>query len=151
MQWCGHCQSLKPEWERTATALKGILTVAAVDADAHQELGSEVREGCCGGLLWGCRRLGEGLCKARLYAADSFCEVPFSVCYKNTAARLAAGSGSDAAATCCCCLDARPHHAPPLLAGPDTGKHRGAPGPSTHTHTHPSTPTHPRTCTCSSM
>jgi hypothetical protein len=29
--------------ERAAKALEGIVTVAAVDADAHKELGSEVR------------------------------------------------------------------------------------------------------------
>ena len=40
---CGHCKNLKPEWTRAAQALKGILTVAAVDADAHRELGQEVR------------------------------------------------------------------------------------------------------------
>ncbi|PSC76647.1 disulfide isomerase [Micractinium conductrix] len=39
--WCGHCKSLKPEWERAATALKGILAVAAVDADANRDLGQE--------------------------------------------------------------------------------------------------------------
>ncbi|KAL4431619.1 hypothetical protein ABPG77_001461 [Micractinium sp. CCAP 211/92] len=39
--WCGHCKALQPEWERAAEALKGILTVAAVDADAHRELGGQ--------------------------------------------------------------------------------------------------------------
>jgi len=39
--WCGHCQSLTPEWKRAATALKGIVKVGAVDADAHKSLGQE--------------------------------------------------------------------------------------------------------------
>ncbi|KAI7837719.1 hypothetical protein COHA_008441 [Chlorella ohadii] len=39
--WCGHCKNLKPEWTRAAQALKGILPVAAVDADAHRDLGQE--------------------------------------------------------------------------------------------------------------
>ncbi|KAL3892313.1 hypothetical protein ACJMK2_004529 [Sinanodonta woodiana] len=38
--WCGHCQSLAPEWKKAATALKGVVKVAAVDATAHQSLGS---------------------------------------------------------------------------------------------------------------
>lgn len=33
--------------ERAAEALKGILTVAAVDADAHRELGSQVGARFC--------------------------------------------------------------------------------------------------------
>lgn len=38
--WCGHCQALKPEWEKAAKALKGIVKVGAVDMDAHPEIGS---------------------------------------------------------------------------------------------------------------
>lgn len=38
--WCGHCQSLKPEYEKAATALKGIAKVGAVDMTVHQSLGS---------------------------------------------------------------------------------------------------------------
>lgn len=37
----GHCKSLTPEWEKVATALKGIVNVAAVDADAHGSLAQE--------------------------------------------------------------------------------------------------------------
>mmetsp|Transcript_22746 Transcript_22746/g.57299 ORF Transcript_22746/g.57299 Transcript_22746/m.57299 type:complete len:462 (-) Transcript_22746:276-1661(-) len=39
--WCGHCKALKPEWEKAAKALKGVVNVAAVDADQHQSLGSQ--------------------------------------------------------------------------------------------------------------
>ncbi|CAB1340528.1 unnamed protein product [Coregonus sp. 'balchen'] len=37
--WCGHCQSLTADWKKTATALKGIVKVGAVDADQHKSLG----------------------------------------------------------------------------------------------------------------
>jgi len=39
--WCGHCKSLAPEWKKAATALKGLVKVGAVDADAHQSLGGQ--------------------------------------------------------------------------------------------------------------
>nr|XP_016490793.1 PREDICTED: protein disulfide isomerase-like 2-3 [Nicotiana tabacum] len=39
--WCGHCQSLTPHWEKAATILKGVATVAALDADAHKSLAQE--------------------------------------------------------------------------------------------------------------
>jgi len=39
--WCGHCQSLKPAWEQAARALKGIVNVAAVDANEHKSLGGQ--------------------------------------------------------------------------------------------------------------
>ncbi|XP_026448124.1 protein disulfide isomerase-like 2-3 [Papaver somniferum] len=39
--WCGHCKSLTPVWEKAASVLKGIATVAALDADAHQALAQE--------------------------------------------------------------------------------------------------------------
>uniref|UniRef100_A0A8C8F2P8 Protein disulfide-isomerase A6 n=1 Tax=Oncorhynchus tshawytscha TaxID=74940 RepID=A0A8C8F2P8_ONCTS len=39
--WCGHCQSLTADWKKTATALKGIVKVGAVDADQHNSLGGQ--------------------------------------------------------------------------------------------------------------
>ncbi|KAK8951956.1 Protein disulfide isomerase-like 2-3 [Platanthera zijinensis] len=39
--WCGHCQALTPIWEKVATVLKGVATVAALDADAHKSLAQE--------------------------------------------------------------------------------------------------------------
>ncbi|EFJ25662.1 hypothetical protein SELMODRAFT_232026 [Selaginella moellendorffii] len=39
--WCGHCKALAPAWDKAATALKGIVTIAAVDADTHKSLAAE--------------------------------------------------------------------------------------------------------------
>lgn len=39
--WCGHCKSLVPEYKKAATALKGVVKVGAVDADAHKSLGGQ--------------------------------------------------------------------------------------------------------------
>lgn len=36
---CGHCKSLAPEWEKLAKSTKGLLNVAAVDADANKQIG----------------------------------------------------------------------------------------------------------------
>jgi len=37
--WCGHCQTLAPEWKKAASALKGIVKVGAVDMDKYGNLG----------------------------------------------------------------------------------------------------------------
>uniref|UniRef100_A0A453KYT0 protein disulfide-isomerase n=1 Tax=Aegilops tauschii subsp. strangulata TaxID=200361 RepID=A0A453KYT0_AEGTS len=39
--WCGHCKQLTPIWEKAAGVLKGVATVAALDADAHKELAQQ--------------------------------------------------------------------------------------------------------------
>lgn len=31
--WCGHCQNLKPAYDKVASSLKGIVKVAAIDCD----------------------------------------------------------------------------------------------------------------------
>eukprot|EP01059_Diplonema_ambulator_P026540 TRINITY_DN43849_c0_g1_i1.p1 TRINITY_DN43849_c0_g1~~TRINITY_DN43849_c0_g1_i1.p1 ORF type:complete len:292 (+),score=64.26 TRINITY_DN43849_c0_g1_i1:77-952(+) len=36
--WCGHCKSLAPEWAKAATALKGKVKIAAVDATQYGDL-----------------------------------------------------------------------------------------------------------------
>ncbi|XP_066247217.1 protein disulfide-isomerase A6 homolog [Euwallacea similis] len=39
--WCGHCQSLVPEYTKAANALKGIIKVGAVNADEHKGLAGQ--------------------------------------------------------------------------------------------------------------
>ncbi|KAG7205800.1 hypothetical protein KM043_007745 [Ampulex compressa] len=38
--WCGHCQQFTPEYDKAATALKGVVKVGAVNVDEHGSLGS---------------------------------------------------------------------------------------------------------------
>eukprot|EP00659_Diplonema_papillatum_P005696 gene5696-8696_t len=35
--WCGHCKTLAGEWAKSASALKGKVTFAAMDATANEE------------------------------------------------------------------------------------------------------------------
>lgn len=37
--WCGHCKSLVPEYKKAAEALKGVVKMGSVDADAHRDIG----------------------------------------------------------------------------------------------------------------
>lgn len=39
--WCGHCKALAPEYEKTATALKGQASVSKVDCTRQRELCSK--------------------------------------------------------------------------------------------------------------
>jgi len=39
--WCGHCKNLAPAWEELATALKGKIKVAKVDATVENALSSK--------------------------------------------------------------------------------------------------------------
>ncbi|KAL5986988.1 Protein disulfide-isomerase 2-3 [Asimina triloba] len=47
--WCGHCQALAPIWDKAATVLKGVATVAALDADAHKSLAQRPVAGTAAG------------------------------------------------------------------------------------------------------
>ncbi|XP_022214778.1 protein disulfide-isomerase A6 homolog [Drosophila obscura] len=39
--WCGHCQSLVPEYKKLAKALKGVVKVGSVNADADNTLSGQ--------------------------------------------------------------------------------------------------------------
>jgi protein disulfide-isomerase A6 len=39
--WCGHCQQLKPSYEKVAKILKGVVRVGAVNMDVHKQHGSK--------------------------------------------------------------------------------------------------------------
>eukprot|EP00003_Mantamonas_plastica_P008804 TRINITY_DN1783_c0_g1_i3.p1 TRINITY_DN1783_c0_g1~~TRINITY_DN1783_c0_g1_i3.p1 ORF type:complete len:749 (+),score=264.27 TRINITY_DN1783_c0_g1_i3:113-2359(+) len=39
--WCGHCKNLVPVWEKVATNLKGIVKIAAIDADKHRSIAGQ--------------------------------------------------------------------------------------------------------------
>ncbi len=35
--WCGHCKTLRPEWAKLATQLKGVAKVAKIDASVNRQ------------------------------------------------------------------------------------------------------------------
>ena len=35
--WCGHCKTLRSEWAKLATKMKGIAKVAKIDASIHRK------------------------------------------------------------------------------------------------------------------
>ena len=35
--WCGHCKTLRPEWAKLATSLKGVAKVAKIDASVNRQ------------------------------------------------------------------------------------------------------------------
>lgn len=35
--WCGHCKTLRPEWAKLATRLKGVAKVAKIDASVNRQ------------------------------------------------------------------------------------------------------------------
>lgn len=35
--WCGHCKTLRPEWAKLATKLKGTVNVAKIDASVNRQ------------------------------------------------------------------------------------------------------------------
>jgi thioredoxin-like negative regulator of GroEL len=35
--WCGHCKTLRHEWAKLATQLKGIAKVAKIDASVNRQ------------------------------------------------------------------------------------------------------------------
>lgn len=39
--WCGHCQKLKPEYEKLGKICDGLINVAAVDCDADKSIAAE--------------------------------------------------------------------------------------------------------------
>ncbi|XP_055710332.1 protein disulfide-isomerase A6 homolog [Phlebotomus papatasi] len=39
--WCGHCKNLVPEYQKVATALKGVAKVGAINADEHKSLAGQ--------------------------------------------------------------------------------------------------------------
>jgi len=36
--WCGHCKNLEPHWNKAATALKGDVHIAKVDATVNSKI-----------------------------------------------------------------------------------------------------------------
>ena len=35
--WCGHCKTLRGEWAKLATRMKGVVKVAKIDASVNRQ------------------------------------------------------------------------------------------------------------------
>jgi protein disulfide-isomerase A6 len=43
LQWCGHCKSLAPEWEKASKAIHGLVKMGTVDATVQTQLAGDFK------------------------------------------------------------------------------------------------------------